>query len=588
MKISKKNKNSLRSGGREYFFYQKKFLGINDQLMELDGATGVKPVDGKFIDASYIANLNIILEGENYRYIDADKTPLENGNRLVTTYNAAKTATPNGLPLSIDNPINILVSPGKYQFDNTFRLDTSYINIKCLTNEAEIYLVGSSGIYIEDDIVTHLKGVDARGLTMANGQEINLLVMNPNTIIENCYANSNSFGYSTTDAIILSGTFKNVTSGDNSFGRSTSGSVYLHGKYEDITSGDYSLGCSDSGYVDIAGVIRNLNIGSLCVGITDNGLVRLHSFIENVICRFKCFGVSMNGNVEVHCHAKNVMVILGGGCFGSSIGGNVTLQNVVLENIILINVKGGDSSFGYSSSGTVVINNSKFKNCKTSKLNFCNSFGYSGSNTVTIENTIVENCWGGSSCFGVGGLDVLISYTTVIGTEFVSCCISSNGNVLNTAKFRDCKILEFSPSNNFNGELVNCILEAGSLSSGYMYGRIINCVFELGTGIFPDPVGKCQGVTIVNPGTGYNTGEILTVVGGTGVPATLHVDMAVGGAILQISIISGGAYTEKPINPVLTTGSSINDALFDLSNWEEGCVVQCVNGDNTISTKYVV
>ena len=55
----KKNVNRLRSGGREFSYYQKKFKNTesSDSLWEDDGATTVKPKDSKGVDASHIDNI---------------------------------------------------------------------------------------------------------------------------------------------------------------------------------------------------------------------------------------------------------------------------------------------------------------------------------------------------------------------------------------------------------------------------------------------------------------------------------------------------------------------------------------------------
>ncbi len=53
---------------------------------------------------------------------------------------------------------------------------------------------------------------------------------------------------------------------------------------------------------------------------------------------------------------------------------------------------------------------------------------------------------------------------------------------------------------------------------------------------------------------GYNIGDILTVSGGVGTPATFEVtDVDVDGAILDVEIVNPGAYTELPAYPATTT-----------------------------------
>lgn len=59
-------------------------------------------------------------------------------------------------------------------------------------------------------------------------------------------------------------------------------------------------------------------------------------------------------------------------------------------------------------------------------------------------------------------------------------------------------------------------------------------------------------------GSGYTVGDTLTIIGGTGTPATFNVDTveAVGGAVTGISIISSGSYSAIPTTPADTSGGT--------------------------------
>lgn len=107
---------------------------------------------------------------------------------------------------------------------------------------------------------------------------------------------------------------------------------------------------------------------------------------------------------------------------------------------------------------------------------------------------------------------------------------------------------------------------------------------------------KSQGVTIVNPGTGYREGDLLTVSGGTATKATVSVAKlrvlqvnALGG-ITQVAVAEGGqlggSYTSKPSNPVSHTGGTGTGATFNLT-WADNiappdcsyAVVQAISQD---------
>lgn len=71
---------------------------------------------------------------------------------------------------------------------------------------------------------------------------------------------------------------------------------------------------------------------------------------------------------------------------------------------------------------------------------------------------------------------------------------------------------------------------------------------------------------IAGGGTGtYVVGETLTAVGGTGTVATFKIEAVNTGAVTKVSVLTAGAYTAKPTNPVSTTGGSGSGATLTLS-----------------------
>ena len=76
-----------------------------------------------------------------------------------------------------------------------------------------------------------------------------------------------------------------------------------------------------------------------------------------------------------------------------------------------------------------------------------------------------------------------------------------------------------------------------------------------------------SGVTIVNGGTGYTVGNVLTVVGGTPTIATqLTVTTVSSGVITGVSIVANtGGYTALPTNPASVTGGTGTSATFNFT-----------------------
>lgn len=75
-----------------------------------------------------------------------------------------------------------------------------------------------------------------------------------------------------------------------------------------------------------------------------------------------------------------------------------------------------------------------------------------------------------------------------------------------------------------------------------------------------------KSVTIVQAGSGYENGDILTLSGGN-VNAQFEVVTAVGGAIETLSIINPGNFSSVPVNPVELDGGSGSGIQVSIS-WE--------------------
>ena len=71
--------------------------------------------------------------------------------------------------------------------------------------------------------------------------------------------------------------------------------------------------------------------------------------------------------------------------------------------------------------------------------------------------------------------------------------------------------------------------------------------------------------TVASGGTGYTNGNVLTVVGGTGGPATYTVTGVSAGAVTSVTPLNFGSYSVLPTNPVSVTGGSGSGATLNLT-----------------------
>ena len=71
--------------------------------------------------------------------------------------------------------------------------------------------------------------------------------------------------------------------------------------------------------------------------------------------------------------------------------------------------------------------------------------------------------------------------------------------------------------------------------------------------------------TVASGGTGYTNGNVLTVVGGTGGPATYTVTGVSAGAVTSVTPLNFGSYSVLPTNPVSVTGGSGSSATLNLT-----------------------
>jgi len=99
--------------------------------------------------------------------------------------------------------------------------------------------------------------------------------------------------------------------------------------------------------------------------------------------------------------------------------------------------------------------------------------------------------------------------------------------------------------------------------------------------------GAFTGVNVLNPGTGYSAGDILTIIGGTGTAATIQVSTVSSGQITAAVLYSSGSYSVYPVSPVTVTGGHGTGATFELQIlqiWPDAVLFQAANQGQFTST----
>jgi hypothetical protein len=168
------------------------------------------------------------LSGSNYIFVEANGTPIQNGNYLTASYNLAKSTNPTG-----SDRFSVLLGPGKYEFVNNFIIDTPYIDVVSLTGDRDIYFTGST-IEISADNV-YVRGIDV------GTNNFTITSSFPGVIIKNCKGGDESFGgdSTTSSSYVIGSTFIDCEGGDYSF---AGGAGLAFGTFINCIGGDRSFG----------------------------------------------------------------------------------------------------------------------------------------------------------------------------------------------------------------------------------------------------------------------------------------------------------------------------------------------------------
>lgn len=251
------------------------------------------------------------LSGSNYSFIEANGTPLQNGSSLIASYNIAKTTSPTG-----SNRYAVLLGSGKYQFTQSFTLDTPYIDVVSLTGYKDVYITGSNTIQVSADNV-YVRGIDV------GSKNFTITSSLPNTIFKNCKGGDSSFGGSISSSLyIISSTFIDCEGGSNSFAGEFG---TAEGTFTNCIGGNNSFG------FDCAGIFNNCQGGDFSFG----GLVG--TIDEDCLIK-DCVGgsSSFSPSGAINGILQNCTLILG----------NFTPHIIVLSNSgKIIDCKGNPDNF---------------------------------------------------------------------------------------------------------------------------------------------------------------------------------------------------------------------------------------------------
>jgi hypothetical protein len=356
---------------------------------------------------SYKANIgNFTLGGENYIFVNANGTPLENGQALRNAYATATAMTPNGVAKSATNRVIILLAPGYYDFDEAssgdFYVTESFIDLESLSGFADVYF---SSIYV-----------------ISSGTGKNIYLAGINTT-KNSYLPTGPFVLQTTGGVNEFIYIKNCVGGDYSFGAYCGG---FNGVIEDCSAGSYSFGyISDNAPVGINflgvnptnyGVYRNCFAGNSSFLSSDatlgGGEVTNFGTIENCQAGTNSFLYAYDDNVNnsgtiYNCKSTGsesfvvgqlaATALLNNGLIASCIGTEssfVVIQSVgaFAENLgkIIECTVSGDSCFVINTASPTGGRNYGFiSNCNAYNtiMAFC---GRQGSNYGFINNCIAS------------------------------------------------------------------------------------------------------------------------------------------------------------------------------------------------------
>jgi len=334
---------------------------------------------------SYKANIgNFTLGGENYIFVNANGTPIENGQAVRDAYTAAQAMTPNGVAKSATNRVVILLSPGYYDFDEgtlgDFTINQSFIDFESLSGVADVYFSSMKIVSTGAGKNIRISGIDTT---------------------KNSYLSTGPFALYTTGGIDENIYIKDCIGGDYSFGAFSSGFV---GTIDTCVAGNYSFGYT----ADVSPV------GMSFVGTNPT----LYGTYKNCIGGNYCFLSSQalaGGTGQVTNFGTIDNCIAGGSSFVYS-EGDVVFNNGTISNCNSIGTKSfcvSESPFGGVDQGGLIIN------CRGRSFSFVASYN---TGNATNSGSIIDCYSSQSNCFcvNIDNPSFAINYGTM------SSCTATN------------------------------------------------------------------------------------------------------------------------------------------------------------------
>lgn len=203
---------------------------------------------------------------DNWMPVYASGTPTENAATLSAAYESAKLLTPNGLALSAQNRVSLLLYPGIYDFGlSTLTLDAEFVDLVGVSQDRDaVWITGQSD---GSGTVQH-QANDSRifNLTIDSTANVPAVFVGAYLLLsasDKIFCNNISFGPSCTDPaanifpmqvdfVDYAGTYIDCVSPSYGFGGvGNDGSSYATGKFIRCKAGDNSFGAyGASGYFE--------------------------------------------------------------------------------------------------------------------------------------------------------------------------------------------------------------------------------------------------------------------------------------------------------------------------------------------------
>lgn len=391
--------------------------------------------------------------GTNWSFVYGNGSWTENATQLQNAYTSAKSATPNGSPLSANNRFTIMVGAGYYEFSSNFVMDADFVDIVSITGNTDVIFNGAGTLSITGNDV-FVKGVSTttKAFTIATGLA--------SLVLENCIGGDNSF-----KAAIVSGTFINCTGGTDAFGGANTAS----GIFINCTGGDNSF----AGTGTASGTFTNCTGGTSAFGGFGVNASGTFTNCTGGQYAFGGGGGTASGTFR-RCTASNYS--FGGGGSGTANGTFIDCEGLTqafggdgTAGGIFVNCIGGDEAFGGGENGGNIASGN-FQNCKAGD----NAFG-GGDNGGGTASGVFNNCVSGSGGFGGGD-------TGVGSGTFTNCTggDESFGNLTCSGSFTNCvggnESFGGHTGGTLTGKLYWCRLTSGTYRTVSGGGRTIYCI----------------------------------------------------------------------------------------------------------------